>query len=61
MLRGSVLLVALLFSAPVLWQAVVDQSVGLDTAVIRFLIAVPVAALLVGGVRLASRRRGPGA
>jgi hypothetical protein len=58
MFRGSVLLVALVFSTPVLWQALVTQSVGLDTAVIRFLIAIPVAALLVGGVRLAGRRRG---
>lgn len=59
MLRGSVLLLALLFSAPVIWQAAVEQTVGIDTAIIRFLIAVPVAAILVGGVRLAARRRGP--
>ena len=58
MFRGSVLLVAFVFSAPVLWRALVTQSVGLDTAVIRFLIAIPVAALLVGGVRLAGRHRG---
>jgi hypothetical protein len=56
MLRGSVLLVAVLFSAPVLWQALVDQSVGIDTAIVRFLLAVPVAALLVGGVRMAANR-----
>lgn len=60
MFRGSVLLVALLFSAPVLWQALVTQSIGMDTAVVRFLLAVPVAGLLVGGVRMAgSRRRAP--
>jgi hypothetical protein len=59
MLRGSVLFVALLFTAPVLWHALVTQTVGLDTAVVRFLIAVPVAAVLVGGVRIASRRRDP--
>ena len=61
MFRGSVLLVALLFSAPVLWQALVSQTVALDTAVLRFFIAVPVAALLLAGVRFAGRRRGPDA
>lgn len=57
MLRGSVLLVALLISAPVLWQALVDQTVGVESAVIRFLIAVPVAAVLMAMLRMASDRR----
>lgn len=51
MLRGSVLLTALLFSAPTFWDALVDGTVGVDAAVVRFLIALPVAALLVGGLR----------
>jgi hypothetical protein len=57
MFRGSVLLLAFLFSAPVLWRALVTQSVALDVAVIRFLIAIPIAAILVSGVRTAGRRR----
>lgn len=56
MFRGSVLLVALLFSAPTLWQALVDQTIGVDAAVIRFLIAVPVAAVLLALVRAAMRK-----
>ena len=58
MLRSSVLLVAVLITAPVLWQALVSQSIGVDTAVVRFLIAVPIAGLLLGAVRFAGRRRG---
>lgn len=57
MLRGSVLLVALLFSAPVLWQALIHQTVDIEAAVIRFLIAVPVAAVLLALLRSASARR----
>ncbi|HZC72968.1 MAG TPA: hypothetical protein VE442_19885 [Jatrophihabitans sp.] len=57
MFRGSVLLLALLFTAPVLWQALVTQTVGVDTALLRFFIAVPVAALLLALLRFASRRR----
>lgn len=59
MLRGSVLLLALAFTAPVLWQAFVDQSISVDAALVRFLVALPVAAVLLGAVRVATRRRGP--
>jgi hypothetical protein len=58
-MRASVLLLALLFDAPFVWQACIDQTVSVETAVIRFLIAVPVAWLLVTGVRIATRRTGP--
>lgn len=57
MLRGSVLLAALLFSAPTLWQAFVQQDISVDTAIVRFLVALPVAAVLIGAVRLATRQR----
>jgi hypothetical protein len=57
MLRGSVLLCALLFSAPTLWQALVDQSISIDAALVRFLIAIPVAAALLGLVRSAMRKQ----
>jgi hypothetical protein len=56
MLRGSVVLLALLLSSPVIWQALVEQNVGFDAAVIRFLIAIPVSAVLLGLVRAAARR-----
>jgi hypothetical protein len=55
MFRGSVLACALLFTAPIWWQAVVDQSVSVQTAVVRFLIAVPVAAVLLALVRAAAK------
>jgi hypothetical protein len=59
MFRGSVLLCALLFAAPSLWAALVDQSISVDSAVIRFLIAIPVAAVLLGLVRSAMRKPPP--
>jgi len=57
MFRGSVLVCALLFSAPTLWQALVDQSISVDAALVRFLIAIPVAAVLLGLVRAAMRKQ----
>jgi hypothetical protein len=57
MFRGSVLLCALLFSAPTLWQALVDQTTSVETAAIHFLVAVPVAAVLIALVRLAMDRQ----
>lgn len=64
MFRGSVLVCALIFSAPTLWQAFVSEHISVDTALIRFLIAIPVAALLLAIVRAAAKpqqldRRGP--
>lgn len=59
MLRGSVLLCALVFSAPTVWQALIAQTVSPERAAVRFLIAVPVAAVLLGLVRLAMSRGRP--
>jgi len=56
MFRASVLALALLFNAQTLWRACVEQTVPLETALVRLLIAIPVAAVLVGGVRIATRR-----
>jgi hypothetical protein len=53
-LRGSVLLCALLFNAPLIWQALAEQSVSLDTATVHFLITVPVVAVLLAFVRAAA-------
>ena len=57
MFRGSVLLLALLISMPVMWQAFVGQTIGIDQALVRFVLAVPVAALLLGLLRLAAGNR----
>lgn len=56
MLRGSVLLFALLLNAHVVWQALADQSVSLESATIHFLITVPIVAVLFALVRVASSR-----
>ncbi len=55
MFRGSVLLCALLFNAPVIWQALEEQTVSLESATIHFLITVPVMAVLLGLVRMAAQ------
>jgi hypothetical protein len=45
MIRFDVLLAALLVSAPTLWDAFTTGNTTVDTALIRFLIAVPVCAV----------------
>jgi hypothetical protein len=71
MLRGSVIALALLLSGRSLWTAFVDHQMSADAALLRLLIAVPVAALLLGALRMvtgsykraepaASRERQPG-
>ena len=52
MLRPSVLLLAILLSTPALWSAFAAGSMGITTALIRFLIAVPVAALMLALLRM---------
>jgi membrane protein implicated in regulation of membrane protease activity len=47
MLRPAVLGLAVVLSAPALWAAFAAGSMGVTTALIRFLIAVPVAALML--------------
>ncbi|MEO6700011.1 MAG: hypothetical protein ABI140_20430 [Jatrophihabitantaceae bacterium] len=47
MFRPSVLLLALVLSGSTLWSAFMDGSMSVTTALIRFLIAVPVAALMM--------------
>jgi hypothetical protein len=46
-LRPSVLVLALLLSASTLWSAFADGSIDITTALIRFLIAMPVAWLML--------------
>ena len=52
MLRPSVLGLAILLSAPALWSAFAAGSMGITAALIRFLIAVPVAALMLTLLRM---------
>ena len=50
MIRPSVLLFAFVISAPALYRYVLDQ-LDLTDVLIRFIIAVPIAALLLAGLR----------
>ena len=50
MIRWSVLLFALLMSAPALYRFVLDE-IDITEVLVRFLIAVPVAAILLAGLR----------
>jgi hypothetical protein len=50
MIRPSVLLFALAMSAPALYRYVLDE-VDITVVLVRFLIAVPIAALLLAGLR----------
>jgi hypothetical protein len=52
MLRPSVLGLAVLLSLPALWSAFAAGSMGITTALIRFLIAVPVAAVMLWLLRM---------
>jgi hypothetical protein len=54
--RWSTIALALLLSAPVLWKALAEQTIPVDTAVFRFLLALPVAAVLLGLFRAAVGR-----
>lgn len=50
MIRPSVLLFALLMSAPALYRYVLDE-IDVTEVLVRFLIAVPIAAILLAGLR----------
>jgi hypothetical protein len=55
MFKPSVLALAVLLSSTALWSAFVDGSLDVTTALIRFLIAVPVAGLMVYAFNLVVR------
>lgn len=50
MIRPSVLLFALVMSAPALYRYVTDE-LDISQVLVRFLIAVPIAAVLLAGLR----------
>jgi hypothetical protein len=62
MIRPSVLLFALLMSAPALYRFVLDE-IDITEALLRFLIAVPIAAILLAVLRFVTagygKRAGP--
>jgi hypothetical protein len=51
LIRPSALWFAVLLSLPAFFQSLVLQSLDLTDALIRFLVAVPIAALLLAGFR----------
>lgn len=51
-IRYSVLGLALVLASPALYQALVTEDLDLTSALIRYLIAVPVAAVMLAGLRL---------
>jgi hypothetical protein len=51
LIRPSTVLLATAISGPVLWEAFVSHSVDPTTAMERFLIAVPVSAVMLAGLR----------
>jgi hypothetical protein len=54
-MRWSVVLLAFVVSLPTLYAALWTQNVPVDSAVVHFLIAVPIMAVLCGLVRLAGK------
>jgi small neutral amino acid transporter SnatA (MarC family) len=59
MFRASVLSLAVLLSAPTIWAALGAQTISVQTALMRFLITVPIAAVLLALVRTAGKRNRP--
>jgi hypothetical protein len=53
--RLPVLLLAIALTSPALWSALVTGSMSLETAIIRFLIAMPIAALMTMAFRATVR------
>jgi hypothetical protein len=55
MIRPAALLLALAFTVPTIWDALVRQTVDIQTMLVHYLVAVPVAAILLGLVQLAAK------
>jgi hypothetical protein len=56
MLRGSVIVLALALCGPILWQSFMDQTISVQAALVRFLITVPIAAILLALLRSAAKK-----
>ncbi|SHG28298.1 hypothetical protein SAMN05443575_1911 [Jatrophihabitans endophyticus] len=56
MLRWSVLALSVLVNLPVFYGGLVEQNVPVEEVLTRFLITVPIIAILLAAVRAASRR-----
>jgi hypothetical protein len=61
MLRASVILAALVFNAPIIYQALGPQTINVDEAIMRFIITLPVAGILIGLIRMATTHHDDGA
>lgn len=57
MFRWSVLLLALALSTPALWSALAVGTMSVTVAAVRFLIAVPVAGVMLAVLRYATAER----
>lgn len=55
MLRWSVLAVAVVLNLPVAYATLVEQTTSVDTLLVRLLITVPIVAVLLAAVRIATR------
>jgi hypothetical protein len=58
LIRPSALLLALLLTAPALYRAFVTEELPVDSALLRFLIAVPAAALALAVLRFITANYG---
>lgn len=52
LIRPSVVVLALAMTAPALYRGLVTQDLDIVSALLRFLIAVPIAAVMLAGLRL---------
>lgn len=52
LIRPAALGLAVVMAAPAIWQAVVTGGLDMTSAVSRFLLAVPVAALMLAALRM---------
>lgn len=52
MIRPAVLVLATLMAGPAIWSALVTQTLDVQSALLRFLIAVPIAAVMLALLRI---------
>jgi hypothetical protein len=57
MFRLSAIVLALVLSGQSLWMAFIDHTMSTDAALLRLLIAIPVAGVLIGILRMVTDHR----
>lgn len=58
LIRPSALLLALVMTSPALYRTFVTEDLDLTSALIRFVIAVPIAAVMLAGLRVVTNGYG---